>query len=133
MNGSAPVRFGFDADPAAPGLARRVANDTLAIWDLVELAPIVELLVSEVVTNTVRHARSRGEMEMSISDRTVRVAVSDHAGGELGPQHPRPDEPTGRGLAIVDSVATRWGVGEPDDVGKTVWFELDVDDVGIEV
>ncbi len=122
------VRFGFSPEPSAPSQARRAVSDALFDWDLAELAPIVELLVSEVVTNAVRHARSAGELEISLDGGTLRVSVSDEAGGEPGPRSPAPDEPSGRGLAIVDTVASRWGIGRRDEVGKTVWFELDVAD-----
>ncbi len=132
VTGNESVRFGFSPDPSAPGEARRAVSSALEEWDLARLAPMVELLVSEVVTNAVQHAASPGELEVRYDGDILRVSVSDLAGGEPGPRRPGPDEPSGRGLAIVETVAARWGVGH-EDVGKTVWFELDVDDAALEV
>ena len=133
VNGDRLATFGFSPDPTAPGEARRAVSEALEEWNLTPLAPVVELLVSEVVTNAVRHAHSAGELEIRFDGGTLRVSVSDQAGGDPGPRHPAPDEPSGRGLAIVDTVAARWGVGRGEGAGKTVWFELDVDDVDLDV
>ena len=115
----------FLPDSAAPGDARRMSRQALVDWELEDFAPVVELLVSEVVTNAVRHAASEGEIQLHVHEHVLRVEVTDAVGGRPQPRHPAPEDPSGRGLAIVESVASRWGV-EPLPVGKTVWFELDL-------
>ena len=117
--------MGFAPDPSAPGAARRMSRRALADWQLEVLAPVVELLVSEVVTNAVRHAGSPGQIELRVDGDVLRVEVTDAMAGRPEPRHPTPEEPSGRGLAIVETVASRWGI-EPVPEGKTVWFELDL-------
>jgi anti-sigma regulatory factor (Ser/Thr protein kinase) len=86
------------------------------------------LLVSELVTNAVRHANlgasDRIVLVVDIADRRLRVEVRDPGGGFV-PAIPEPDpeRPSGWGLYLVSELADRWGV---DCDGLTrVWFELD--------
>ena len=86
-----------------------------------------KLLLTEVVTNAIRHA-DRGMQAVIIrirsSNHFVRVEVLDP--GPMFNPDPRPPGTGargGRGLYLVDTVATAWGV-EPDEAGKKVWFEL---------
>ena len=89
-------------------------------------ASIVELtclLVSELVTNAVVHARTRVRVTASADAHWVRVEVEDR-----GPGHPtvRPRSPgigTGGGLRLVDKLATDWGT-TPYPTHKVVWFEI---------
>jgi anti-sigma regulatory factor (Ser/Thr protein kinase) len=91
------------------------------------LIDVAELLVSEVVTNSIRHALAGGWVSVSRSAQRVRVEVTDTGGGTPTPRQAEPHEPTGRGLAIVEALADAWGVVEPEGRGKTVWFELAID------
>ncbi|HEX2127121.1 MAG TPA: ATP-binding protein [Thermoleophilaceae bacterium] len=88
----------------------------------------VRLLVSELVTNAVRHANLDHDdvidLVVELSGHRLRVEVHDPGGGFL-PSAPSPDpaRPSGWGLYLVDELADRWGVDSDD---KTlVWFELD--------
>ena len=86
----------------------------------------LRLLVTELVTNGVRHGSERGPVGVSVlvKDGKVRVEVSDSGRGFSPPQAPMPrnDGTGGWGLQLVDRVATAWGV---DVEGTTcVWFEL---------
>lgn len=88
-----------------------------------ETAATAELLVSELVTNAVRHTRDLLQLEVRARDGRLLVAVTDDA-----PDPPvlrsRDDEgQSGRGMQIVDALADRWGVTLGDD-RKSVWFEL---------
>ncbi len=83
------------------------------------------MCVSELAANAVDHTDEGFEVALFDGDGTIRVAVTD---GEdhrplLRPLHPEADR--GRGMLIVDALATRWGVDRATGRGKTVWFELD--------
>ncbi len=110
-------------------LARRRAHRLLTEWGHPELAADTALLVSELSANAVLHGCLRDRffrVEFTLTDRTVRIAVTDPKGEIL----PRPrvaaeDDMFGRGLLIVREIADRWGVHELA-VGKSVWGELDL-------
>jgi len=136
------ARHGFQPDHRAPGAARRFTRSTLEQWELSTLADTAELLVSEVVTNAVGHASSGGEMVVSETGAGIRVEVSDYGAGVVQPRDAGPEDVTGRGMAIVAALSSRWGVATVDDgkaakvaaakatrsratPSKTVWFELD--------
>jgi anti-sigma regulatory factor (Ser/Thr protein kinase) len=88
----------------------------------------VRLLVSELVTNAVRHANlAAGDvilLVVEVGDRLLRVEVHDPGGGFI-PTAPSPDpaRPSGWGLYLVAELADRWGVDS--DERTLVWFELD--------
>lgn len=86
----------------------------------------LRLLVTELVTNGVRHGSKRGPVTASVAvgDEKVRVEVSDCGRGFNPPEAPMPrtDGTGGWGLQLVDRVATRWGVKVGDST--CVWFEL---------
>jgi anti-sigma regulatory factor (Ser/Thr protein kinase) len=116
----------FPADRTAPSRARRFVSDTLRGWDIPrdKIADAV-LLVSELVTNALLHARSAPSVELTHDGGRVRVDVVDES-----PTIPRrrryaSDAVTGRGIALVETLASRWG-SEREGSGKRVWFELDV-------
>lgn len=111
----------------APATARRALTQAGAGLGSTALHNIC-LLVSELVTNAVRHADLEADdsvdLEVVVYDERVRVEVSDSGPGFV-PRTPTPDpeEPSGWGLLIVDRVADRWGVTTGE--GTRVWFELD--------
>lgn len=114
--------------PSAPAEARTLVADWVGSHVNQETIEDIKLLVSEVVTNAVRHPSASGPIEMTLTLRggRVRVEVSDPGGDDFTkPSISRPppaDALGGRGLLIVDRVASRWGV----DSGRPtrVWFEL---------
>lgn len=112
----------FEAVPESVSLARRFVVEQLhgCPADLCERAA---LLVSELATNAVKHARSRFEVAIETSREKVRVEVRDFGDGSPRRREPFPSELTGRGLMIVDAMAESWGVSEEED-SKVVWFEL---------
>ncbi|WP_406160067.1 ATP-binding protein [Streptomyces canus] len=118
----------FPADPGAVRAARTAVRDRLAAWNLDGLADIAALLVSELVTNALRHATGPIGVRLvrpGVVDGVLLVEVSDPL-----PDPPRErvaalDDESGRGLQLVAHAAHRWGT-RPGATGKTVWFELAV-------
>ncbi len=111
----------FAGEPTAVTAARRFVREQLAEED-VAIVEAAELMTSELASNCVRHAGS--DFEVAISSRNpLRIEVRDHGGGRPRVLAPSPDEPTGRGLAIVQAMSESWGV-IPASSGKTVWFAL---------
>jgi anti-sigma regulatory factor (Ser/Thr protein kinase) len=88
------------------------------------------LLTSELVTNAVIHPGPlEGDLigvEITLFEAGIRVEVSDSGAG-FDPARRRPPRETGgRGLFLIDAMATRWGTGRSDADGRfTVWFELE--------
>ena len=112
----------FKADRQAPGHARGALRTLNGSLDP-ELAEDIRLLVSELVTNSLRHTGSAEiQLEVWRSEEVVRITVSDHgAGFDLGGP-PQPGDASGWGLFMVDRLADRWGVDSDGDT--CVWFEL---------
>ncbi|MBA3808923.1 MAG: ATP-binding protein [Solirubrobacterales bacterium] len=102
--------------------ARRFARE--ALTDVSEeTRDAVELMVSELATNCVRHARSDFRITLELARGTVRVEARDSGQGQPTPRSPEPSEPSGRGRLIVEAMSERWGVIAGAG-GKTVWFEV---------
>lgn len=110
--------------PRAPAEARRALGDSLGEANP-ELVATLKLLVSELITNSVRHADLRENDEIRLSVRQVddrfRVVVTDPGGGFSSPR-PDPGGTSGWGLYLVDRLADRWGVAS--DGETAVWFEV---------
>ena len=94
-----------------------------------EVAParreIVVLLVSELATNSVRHAASAFAVEVDLQAGELTVRVTDDGPGLPAVRSTAPQEPTGRGLRVVESLSDDWGI-QTTGSGKTVWFRLHV-------
>jgi anti-sigma regulatory factor (Ser/Thr protein kinase) len=82
------------------------------------------LLVSELVTNAVLHART--SVTVSVEDRrgTVRIEVYDGSPAQPHIHAYSTTSATGRGLRLLDRLARRWGVGNAPVGGKVIWFEV---------
>ncbi len=112
----------FKADRQAPGAARNALGSLNGSLDAA-LAEDLRLLVSELVTNSLRHTGSTEiELEVWRSDEVVRVTVSDRGAGFDLAGPPTPGDASGWGLFMVDRLADRWGV--ETDGNTRVWFEL---------
>lgn len=90
---------------------------------------VVELLASELLTNAVLHGSASEGIGLRVRwcAESLRVWVSDPERAEPLVLHPAPVDPGGRGMAIVDAMSSRWGVDAHDGEGKSVWFEVDID------
>ena len=83
----------------------------------------VELMVSELATNCVRHTGSGFILSLDIDDADIRVEVTDTAPGTPQLRYPSPDQSSGRGLHIIEGLSDGWGVERDHrQSGKTVWF-----------
>jgi anti-sigma regulatory factor (Ser/Thr protein kinase) len=109
-------------------IARRLSLSVVRQWGLPHLADTVELLVSELVGNAVRHtgARTFG-LRMHRRRGWIRVEVRDPSRSLPCLMPVREMDTSGRGLFLVDKLADRWGV-DLQARGKTTWFELRVAD-----
>lgn len=113
----------FPPEPVSVPEARRFVRATLESLGLIAAWDAAQMLVSEVATNAVLHARTDFTVSVVQHGDRVRVNVVD-----LSPAMPRArsygvDSTTGRGMRLLGSLALTWGV-DPEDVGKTVWFEV---------
>ncbi|MBV7696472.1 SpoIIE family protein phosphatase [Streptomyces sp. TRM70350] len=109
------------SDPAVVADARKAACRQLSEWGLDELAFTTELVVSELVTNAIRHATGPIRLRL-IRAGTLACEVFD--GGATAPhlRHPRTTDEGGRGLLLVSQLTQRWGTRFVPD-GKVIWAE----------
>jgi MEDS: MEthanogen/methylotroph, DcmR Sensory domain len=114
--------FAFSRE--APAAARHFAVATLNAWGAGDLASDVALVVTELAANAIVHARSAFTVILAVHDGVLRISVRDagpldgaglRAGLRAAPLH---------GLAVVDAMASRWGVESLGNAGKTVWVDL---------
>ncbi len=104
--------------------ARRFTRETLEDWGLRALSEVAELLVSELVTNALRHAGPPRQLRL-FRDRTLTVEVAD-ADHQVPLLRPVAEEAeSGRGIRLVNELAHRWG-SRATRQGKVVWFELEL-------
>jgi anti-sigma regulatory factor (Ser/Thr protein kinase) len=89
-----------------------------------DLVALVVLLADEVVTNAVVHGEGPIELAVDSNEERVKVTVRDRSEARPVPGVPTRHAEDGRGLSIVQAVASRWGVS-PTEPGKSVWFEVD--------
>ncbi|MGY5014516.1 ATP-binding SpoIIE family protein phosphatase [Streptomyces sp. 900105755] len=126
LNGIEPedvAEWRLALDPAEVRRARAVVREQLHDWGLARLADPAELMVSELVTNAVRHSHSRPVQLRLIRGETLLCEVDDddHTLPTLLGVDPAAE--TGRGLRVVSTLAREWGTSRTA-AGKTVWFEL---------
>jgi signal transduction histidine kinase len=113
----------FARTPESVGAARRFATERLR-GTPTDVLNAIELMVSELATNCIRHANTAFDMKLTRSGEEIRVEVTDRAGGSPTMRSPALDEPTGRGLQIVNMLSADWGVEQRSSAGKTVWFTV---------
>ena len=112
----------FPAEASAVRLARRRVRGTLAEWDLPELTDVTVLLVSELVTNSLRYAHGPIGVRM-VRGGSLLVEVSDPLPDPPRERTATAEDEGGRGLQLVAGASRRWGTRH-GPLGKTVWFEL---------
>jgi anti-sigma regulatory factor (Ser/Thr protein kinase) len=124
----------FTSSTRKAQLARRLAVQHLGEWGYPpasDTSCTVALLVAELTANAVRHCRVPGRdfhlrLAFDTRTRTIRIEVSDACPDQppTSSPIPSPDDESGRGLLLVDMLATRWGATARVPIGKTVWAEV---------
>ncbi|MGW3522218.1 SpoIIE family protein phosphatase [Streptomyces olivaceus] len=126
LNGIEPdavAEWRLARDPAEVGRARAAVREQLHTWGLPGPAASAELMVSELVTNAVRHSHARPvELRLVRAD-TLLCEVDDDDHELPALRSAGPEDETGRGLRVVSTLAREWGASRTR-AGKTVWFEL---------
>jgi anti-sigma regulatory factor (Ser/Thr protein kinase) len=114
----------IEFSPRAPAIARRAVDELATEVDQGVLRD-TQLLVSEIVTNSIRHSGSEEAIRLRVWTRRggLKVEITDGGFGfESGPLADAGEDEGGRGLVILEAVADRWGVSR--DARARVWFEL---------
>lgn len=126
--GSRIAHLRLAPEPASAGRGRTFLRSQVAGWHLgidTDELDVLELLTSELITNSLVHARSELEIAAHHDSWGVRVSVSD-LDSRRPVLFPQDDGALGgRGVALVDALADDWGVDDLPD-GKAVWFRLRV-------
>jgi PAS domain S-box-containing protein len=114
----------LDPVPGSAREARAFVSGALEEAGQPDFEDSATLLVSELVTNAILHARTSIEVAVAVTEATVYVGVSDTSGQLPARRDYGTRATTGRGLALVDLIAARHGTETHDEGSKTVWFEL---------
>lgn len=119
-----PRQVTLPSDATAPGIAREFLAQACCGSHEAGVVEEAQLLVSELVTNAVRHGAPPIELQVRCAggDR-LQVRVRDSHPGVPRPREADLDAEGGRGLMLVDLVSDAWGHEEDLD-GKTIWFTL---------
>jgi anti-anti-sigma regulatory factor/anti-sigma regulatory factor (Ser/Thr protein kinase) len=112
----------------APAAARLYVRDVLRFWRLAlpdeEVIDEAELLADELVTNAVVHARTSLRLRLELRGDILHIGVHDASPRLLRLVPNDPEAEAGRGLRLVEHLATAWGVQRRPDSGKVVWCTL---------
>jgi anti-anti-sigma factor len=115
------------ATATAPAAARLYVRDVLRYWRLAlpgdEVIYVAELLADELATNAVVHARTPLRLRLELRGDLLHLAVRDGSSRLLRSVSDAPELEGGRGLRLVERLATAWGMRQHPD-GKTVWCSL---------
>jgi anti-sigma regulatory factor (Ser/Thr protein kinase) len=130
VEGGERVEVRLVLDMHAPGAARSVVADCLGDRVASSVFHNAQLLMSELVTNSVRHSGMRTGAELIVSvdltPRMVRLDVEDPGrGGTIAPQTPDSETGGGFGLHLVQALSERWGMERVAAGGTRVWAQLE--------
>ena len=119
------IHFQMSSDVRLVASTRAIVASALdsATGPIVDIAV---LLTDEVATNALLHGGGEYTVALDLDDVRIRVEVTDTCPDPPIVYEPSIDREFGRGMAIVNALATAWGT-ERAGAGKTVWFELQRD------
>ncbi|MER6696930.1 ATP-binding protein [Streptomyces fimicarius] len=136
-NGYGCLSRQFPSTPRGARLARRTVVRQLGEWGfgpMSDASCAVALVVAELAANAACHGRLRGRnfhvwVDYELPAARFRIEVSDALLGRTpeAPALPPDDQESGRGLFLVECLATRWGWEPRNPIGKTVWAEVAAD------
>lgn len=109
--------------PSSAGVARELVSWQLRDWQVDSLCEDAALIITELVANAIRYARTEVEIRVQPITDGVRLEVSDGSTLTLRPRQAQETDETGRGLALVSALAARHGV-DAHEHGKCVWAEV---------
>jgi serine phosphatase RsbU (regulator of sigma subunit) len=118
------VSWDVPVDPAAVADLRARATHQVEIWGLPELAMTTELIVSELVTNAIRHAAPPLSLRL-LRDSHLTCEVADASSTAPRLRHARSTDEGGRGLFLVAQLSHRWGARYTSE-GKVIWAEQEL-------
>ena len=110
-------------EPSSATRARTIAREQLETLCSTDTVEVIALLVTELVTNAILHARTPFQLTLESRPDHVRICVEDHSNERPTVRHYESDAVTGRGLALVEQLASSWGVDTTPE-GKVVWCEV---------
>ncbi|MFE5163933.1 ATP-binding protein [Streptomyces sp. NPDC056697] len=114
--------------PRSVSQARAELRRALAGWGLVTVEGTAQIVLSELLTNAIRHTRVSPGQEIETrylrEGDGVRIEVHDASDERPELRDPSADVAHGRGLVLVEELADRWGVTPCPVVGKSVWAVL---------
>ncbi|AXI79392.1 ATP-binding protein [Peterkaempfera bronchialis] len=132
----------LSGDVLAAGVARHFTRSTLCGWEMDALVDNVEVIVSEMLSNAIRHGLT-GSRDLAVAGtpnlvglgllrrgRTVVCAVSDPSTDVPVVREPDYFSECGRGLHLIDSLSESWGWTPPNHAGKAVWATVSASDCG---
>ena len=112
-------------EPSSATRARTIAREQLEASCSSDAIEVIALLVTELVTNAILHARTPLRLVIEAHPDRVRVCVEDSSPQRPEVHHYGTDAVTGRGLALVEQLASSWGV-DTTPTGKVVWCEITI-------
>jgi anti-sigma regulatory factor (Ser/Thr protein kinase) len=118
-------RFDLPAHQTSPNAARHAVRSVLTAWGYYhrEWTDLVMVVVSELVTNAIRHGGGCVGVDLQARETDVVVSVADGSSVLPRRRHPASGESNGRGILLIETLAASWGVTEHHG-GKRVWARL---------
>jgi anti-sigma regulatory factor (Ser/Thr protein kinase) len=112
-------------EPSSATRARTLAREKLEASCPTDTVETIALLVTELVTNAILHARTPFVLTLESRPGHVRICVEDASNEQPAVRRYDSDAVTGRGLALVEQLASSWGV-DTTPAGKVVWCEVPI-------
>jgi anti-sigma regulatory factor (Ser/Thr protein kinase) len=120
------AELSLPGEARSAGVARRFLATTMSGWGSIHDDADAALLLSELVTNAALHAKTDIVVRIELEAECLLLAVTDGSPRQPVIRHYSTQSTTGRGLALIEALALRWGINPHADGSKTVWAEVAV-------